>query len=210
MRIRRFFRRLFFTLFVFVLLGLTAFLLRKPLLREAGNFLVVEDAPVATDAIFVLSGEAEERCTKAAELWTIFGGRVIPTGAGVDGEIAALGLDVKDAQINRRSLMRHGVDSTAIVPLPAGTSTWEESLYILAYCQAFGLDDITVVSSKFHTRRMGWVFRKRMAGHGIRVRIMGADPIGYTVGAWWKSEKGLIFVNNEYIKLLYYQLMYGG
>jgi hypothetical protein len=40
------------------------------------------------------------------------------------------------------------------------------------------------------------------------VIVRGADPIPYKIKGWWKYEKGMIMVNNEYMKLVYYGLKY--
>ena len=38
--------------------------------------------------------------------------------------------------------------------------------------------------------------------------IHGTGSTRYDEAEWWKKEEGLIMVNNEYVKLLYYELKY--
>lgn len=207
----KFLRRTFRLLLVLAVLGLLLFLLRRPLLRGVGHWLIKE-APVSrVDAIFVLSGAAEERCRLAAELYhQDLSPLVIPTGEGINPTLEALDIYLTDAEVGRRTLLDLEVDSSAIRVLEAGTSTFEESEEILGYALAEEFQRVMVVSSKFHTRRMHMVFGDKYREAGIEVVIHGAQPLPdtYTTDAWWESESGLIFVNNEYVKLLYYALKY--
>jgi hypothetical protein len=49
-------------------------------------------------------------------------------------------------------------------------------------------------------------FEDRFRRAGIQLILTGAQDTGYHPGNWWQREDGLIFVNNEIIKLLYYFL----
>jgi hypothetical protein len=58
-----------------------------------------------------------------------------------------------------------------------------------------------------HTRRIRWVLGqldRRQGDHRVRFLLQGASDHSYEEARWWEYEKGLIFVNNEYLKLLYY------
>jgi uncharacterized SAM-binding protein YcdF (DUF218 family) len=187
------------------------FLLRFPLLRAAGNFLIREDLLAPADAIVVLAGDPEERMRFGAELYQKgLAPVVVCTGELVSGSLQAVGLKVTDAQLGRIALVRHGMDSANVILLEKGTSTWEESDAVRVMAKEKGWKRVIVVSSAFHTRRVGWVFKKKFAREGIEVLIAGARPSSndYQVSAWWQSEKGLLFVNNEYVKLIYYRLTY--
>ena len=48
----------------------------------------------------------------------------------------------------------------------------------------------------------------KFAQKGIQVSIKGAASSSYSENEWWKSENGLIALNNEYIKLIYYFMKY--
>ena len=83
----------------------------------------------------------------------------------------------------------------------------EEANAILNHCKQKGYEKIIVVSGKLHTRRMRYSF-KNFDDHQIEVLLSGSAQSGYNEDYWWKSEKGMIMVNNEYMKLLYYYLNY--
>jgi hypothetical protein len=55
---------------------------------------------------------------------------------------------------------------------------------------------------------MQFAFRKRFEQAGIALCIAGAPSTTYNEKLWWAKENGLIMVNNEYIKLLYYWITY--
>jgi uncharacterized SAM-binding protein YcdF (DUF218 family) len=89
-----------------------------------------------------------------------------------------------------------------------GTSTWEEAELVAGYCEREGYKVVLVVTSQFHTRRTRQVFRQALRAVGVDVTVIGAPPSEYSTDAWWESEKGLLFVYDEYIKLIYYWLKY--
>ncbi|GAB4425263.1 MAG: hypothetical protein OHK0039_42910 [Bacteroidia bacterium] len=206
---RRFFRRLLRWILVLTILVGTLYLLRKPMLRGVGQFLIAEDASAEVQAAFVLSGDAYERCKYAA---TLYEQRLFPVVVAMGGnksrDLLALGIERSDAMLAREALMAFGVDSAAIRTFEQGTSTYEESEQILGYAIREDLHSIMVISSRLHTRRISRVFGPKFRAAGIEVVIKGADPVRYEIDRWWESEEGLIFVNNEYLKLLYYALKY--
>ncbi len=207
----RFFKRFAIVILALGLVGTVIFLTRRPILRGIGHVLIKEDAPQPVDAIFVLSGYAAERCPKAVELYQQgLSPVLVVTGENVNPTLQALDIELIDAVVGQRALFDLGVDSTAVRVLPRGTSTFEESEEILGFSLAEGYRRIMVVSSKFHTRRIQRTFHQKFHAEGIELRVIGADPPQgtYLVDEWWKSEEGLIFVNNEYLKLLYYAMKY--
>ena len=63
-----------------------------------------------------------------------------------------------------------------------------------------------VVSDKFHTNRIDYAFRDVFEDAGIQLVLRGSPSNAYSESNWWANEEGLIMVNNEYIKLLYYYI----
>ena len=194
---------LFIGIPVFVLLLL--FLFRYSLMRGAANFLVCEDSPSQTQIVFVLSGAPQERSLKAKELFKNgFCKKIICTGANHPQDFAALGMDMTEGELTKVALTRLNVPDSLIEVLKEGTSTAEESDAILKYCLEKKINQIEIVSSKFHTRRVRSVFKEKFSEKNIEVKIIGAPAVGYDENKWWDSEYGLIALNNEYVKLFYY------
>ncbi|MEZ4774959.1 MAG: YdcF family protein [Bacteroidia bacterium] len=206
---RKFLKKLFFILAGITALIIVLYLIRVPVLRSIGGFLIYEDTLMPSDAIIVLSGNSSERAKKAGELYRQkMAPLVIATGGVVNQALSAYGIEISDAALTEIALRREGVDSAAIRTIGRGTSTYEESEELLGYVHREGFKRIIVVTSKFHTRRTRSVFRKKFREVGVDVLLAGAEPEDYEVETWWNAEPAMIFVNNEYVKMVYYWLKY--
>lgn len=197
-------------LFFAAVFALWAF--RYPLLRWAGNGLEVVDPPARADAIFVLAGGPFERATQAAVLFRAgYAPSVYALGAQLDEKASIIkDAEISEAAVTALQLRREGVPAGAIELFPEGTSTFEEAQAILALARQRAWKRILVVSTLHHTARIRWVFDELTRVGDPEVRILGASPPGYDPENWWRSEDGLIWVFNEYAKLLYYRLKYCG
>lgn len=199
-------RRIWAVLF---LLGICAILFRVQLLRGIGNFLIYENELSKADAIFVLGGNTYDRTIKAAELFTSgYSDKIITLGANVATVLKSTGDSIPDALIAHEQLLENGVPDSVIIPLVEGTSTQEESEAILNFCLLNKYKKIIVVSDKFHTRRISYTFIDHFKEEGVEVLLSGSSHSAYDENFWWKSEVGMIMVNNEYVKILYYWWKY--
>lgn len=182
------------------------FALRIEILKAFGSFLMYESPiPPSADAIAVLSGNPFDRANAAALLdrqtkVPYF----ICTGKNQSGDLKVFKDSVYECDLLQIQLQKKHIDSSRIILLKEGTSTAEEADALLTYALSKNIDSLIVVSSKFHTRRIKSVFTSRFKKAGITVFIQGAASSSYDENLWWKSENGLIALNNEYIKLLYY------
>ena len=185
------------------------FIFRTAILRAFSNYLIVETNCDNMEYAFVLSGGAYDRGNEGASLY--HEGKVkhiICIGENQSPDIMALGIDTLECDLTKLQLIHMGVPEVAISLIKEGTSTLEESEIILNFCMAKGLDSILIISSKFHTRRVHQVFTKKFSEEGIYVCIHGAPSSLYDEVNWWKSEYGLIALNNEYLKQCYYLINY--
>ncbi|MGB1247236.1 MAG: YdcF family protein [Chitinophagales bacterium] len=188
-----------FILFVILLLS------RNFILSAAGNFLVYQDEINHVEYAFVLSGQAYDRGDEAINLYMDEKiEKIICTGENMPSDIKSLGLNYLESDLTAMRILEQMEDSSIVSILPKGTSTREEAEAIMSYCMANKITECVIVSSLFHTRRVKNVFQKDFAKAGISVYIHGAPSSSYEEEKWWKSEYGLIAVNNEYLKLLYY------
>jgi uncharacterized SAM-binding protein YcdF (DUF218 family) len=208
--IKRIGRIFLWSLMLFLAALLALYIFREAIFQRLGNYLIFSQPPKKAEAIFVLAGHPIERGRKAAELYQGgFAPKVICTGGAQDSILLLFGVKATESAITRQQLLKLGVSSSAITLVPRGTSTYEECDAILDYCRTKGLKRILVVSSLFHTRRVGRTLSRLVRERdSTRWQIVGAPAIQYQESQWWKSEHGLIFVNNEYVKLLYYTLKY--
>jgi uncharacterized SAM-binding protein YcdF (DUF218 family) len=189
-----------FLVLIFILFG-------RPILRGVGNFLIAEDEISQADAIFVLGGNNYDRSLKALDLLQSGWAPIIYTlGENVSLDLTILGYEIPDAILSQEFLMDYGLSLDQVIPLVKGTSTLEESEAILSLCREKGYSKIIVVSDKFHLRRISFVFKKKFSDQHITVLLAGAPNSMYNEQYWWQFESGLIMLNNEYVKLVYYAI----
>jgi uncharacterized SAM-binding protein YcdF (DUF218 family) len=183
--------------------------LRRPLMRGLGNYLIEEDNLKPADAIFVLSGNPEDRAKEAAKLFRKgYAKKIICTGAAIPTLFEVINVKIDEATLSKIALLNEEIDSNNIELLHFGTSTREESKAILAYCKENKLSQLIVVSDKFHTNRIDYAFRSLFEKEGVKLILRGAPSSAYSEQNWWAEEAGLLMVNNEYVKLLYYYIHY--
>ncbi len=191
------------------ILLLALFLLRNPVLRSMGDYLVVQDELEKVDAIYVLSGNSFDRGQEAARLHKAgWAPQIVCLGGETNPALELYGINDLTSTITANVLKEAGVKEGAFELLPEGTSTYEEFEAIIRHCQKNQYQKAMVVSSLFHTRRIHTYFRERMYFSGVKMVLRGVQDANFEKDSWWTSEPGLIFVNNEYIKSLYYWLKY--
>jgi uncharacterized SAM-binding protein YcdF (DUF218 family) len=198
-----------------LIFGPLAFVFREPLLRSLADYLIVDESPSAdapADMILVLTGGADTRPFRAAEL---FHQGLAPQVAIVqmqDTPEVRLGLVPNETAINVGVLEAEGVPQSSIVVIPCeggATSTRDEAVALRAYTEAHHLARVIIVTSALHTRRARWVFRHEMGETGVELMVVPAPHTDFDTDEWWRSEYGLVYLLNEYIKFAYYRLSYG-
>lgn len=193
---------------VVLLVGLV-WLFRYPLLRSTGRFLIREDARAKGDAMIVLGGAPVDRGIAAARLFkegtaplAVFTGGMVPPS------LQAAGVLRNEATLTRDVAVQLGLPVDHTLLLERGSSTWEEGEAVRELARTNAYDTVVVVTTEFHTRRVGRVFRKLLEPAGVTVLVRAAPSVQYRAAQWWRTEEGLLMVNNEYVKLLYYAVKY--
>jgi uncharacterized SAM-binding protein YcdF (DUF218 family) len=160
-----------------------------------GSFLRTPPPP---ELIYVLSGEAEPRLERAAELYLHSPGSKIafPETAGTTPGAVPWNMDV--TEYSRFHLMRLGVPERDIlmVPFDGGVgSTRDEGCALRSYLRTSPTADVVVVTSAYHALRAGWTVRAKLRGAGSRVTIVAAASIDP------RSDPGRRLYRQEYRKL---------
>ena len=106
------------------------------------------------------------------------------------------------------NLKRLSIPDSIVTEIREGTSTREESDIILKYCIKKNIRKAMVLSSKLHTHRINEVFRRKLKAAGVELVVRGAPSSRFNEMFWWQSEDGLIAVNNEWLKRIYYWIKY--
>ncbi len=196
---------------LFMMLVLSIPFTRQWIFIALGNGLVAVDAVKPVQHAFVLGGEPWERGTYAATLYHKGWVKTLHcTGKPVHPVVKALKKHYTEAQLTAFVLKQKKVKESAIIVHNIGTSTLEEVRFIFQYAQQQGWKEVAIISSRFHTGRIRRVvdfFQERYPM--IHIFIWGAPHLNFQEKQWWKYENGMIFVNNEYMKMLYYWWNYG-
>ena len=182
-----------------------------PLLTLTGKYLVTHETPVKADAIVVLSGEIPARAMAAADLFrqgmgmTVFvsPGNISPVWKRAVHE---LGVDLPDdSEMNRRVLIRLGVPPGVIQKIDEADGTLGEARAVLSIARRSGFTRILVVTSPYHTKRAGkifrWVFRDTMS-----VQVVGSAYDDFDPGRWWDTRSDIYHVIMEYQKMMLFML----
>lgn len=202
---RKWFRITFIIAATFLLCGI----FRIEILQAIGNHLIIEDSEEPCQVLFVLGGNSLERGISAGQVYHRgLCDQIICTGGNIPSVLAAIDTPLFEADITRNILISQGVNPLDIQVLHGSSSTWEEAAEIYEFANQKELSRIGIMSSKHHLRRVKKVFSSRFENSQIQLVYFGAKSQQYDESRWWQSEEGLIMVNNEYMKLLYYLFKY--
>ena len=165
----------------------TVWLLRRPLLRTAGELLVVDEGPQPSDAIVVLGNDNYfgDRAARAAELYRgRWAPRVIASGAQVRPYASI-------ADLMRRDLIERGVPQDAAIHFShRAAGTREEAYAVRELLRRNKWTRLIVVTSNYHTRRARYIYRRAL-DPGMEVRVVSANDSLFDVRNWWESREGL-------------------
>ena len=167
-------------------------------LRKVGEFLVVAQAPEPADLAVVLAGDGRGlRILKAADL--VRQGYV--QKVLVDGPRGMYGYD--ESKLAIQFAVDNGAPREIFIPLPMRVrSTIGESQVVDQELRKRNVRTALVVTSNFHTRRTGEVFRR--LGSTIRYIVVAAPDEDFRPEDWWRSRDAQKVVFTEYMKLLYW------
>ena len=188
-----------------------------PLSWMAARYLTVEKPLPSADAIFVLSGADAygERTDEAARLFKEkIAPKIFLTNDGLQG-----GWNQKEQrnpyfiERARWRLIALGVPSDAIEMLPEivrGTN--DEANLLVKISAERNLKSLMLVTSAYHTRRTLWTFERVVSKNNspleIGIKFPSEDRNTPSRTGWWFSIKGWETVGAEYVKTIYYWLVY--
>ncbi len=198
-------RKLFLLLLLTLLLCTIIYFFRAPVLRSCATFLIEENTLKKADAMFVLSGGGYDRGNEAVKIFNAgYADKIICTGGNAVTELCVMNIDTLESDMTAANLRQHSIPDSCIVLIRNGTSTKEEAQIILHYCYKNNFKKIIVLSSKLHTHRVNSVLRSAFLTAGIELIVRGAPSSRFNELDWWKEEEGLISMNNEWMKTIYY------
>lgn len=178
-------------------------------LNAVADYLIVKDELEKANIIVVLAGNSFERATIAAILFHKgFAPEVMTTGELIPDDFKIFRLNLTEAEDAAKWLMELKVPEGAITAIKKSTSTYEDALVAKEYTSKNGIKSAIIVSSPYHMRRVKMTFDRLFKDTKIKLLYYPAMNADFSTKGWWKREKDLIWVNNEYLKMLHYWLKY--
>jgi len=177
-------RRLWSGVFILIALALLVVVLRTQILSALGGYLVQADSPQKADAALVLAGDGwGNRILAAAELAR---DGYVPKVL-VSGPDGAYGNHECDLAIP--FAVKHGYPASYFVHVEhESRSTLAEAKVVLIEIRRMGIKRLLVVTSNFHTRRSGFIFRK--LAPDLTILVVAAPDKNFTPDGWWHNREG--------------------
>jgi uncharacterized SAM-binding protein YcdF (DUF218 family) len=189
----RIFLNLILLLFVLIVCVIL-YLVRRPILRFTAEEWIVEDPLDKADAIIVLSDDNfyADRATRAAQLFregkaplVVASGRRLRPNAGI-------------AELMDHDLFERGVPKDKIVRLAHDAdSTLEEAQALAKLVKERKWRHVIVVTSNYHTRRAGYIFR-HVFPQGIEISVASARDGDFDPEHWWEKRKSIKELTREF------------
>jgi uncharacterized SAM-binding protein YcdF (DUF218 family) len=153
-------------------------------LAALGEYLVRASPPVHADMIVVLAGDfSGNRILTAADLVR----RGLASKALVSGPSGAYGLHESDLAIQFTTA--HGIPPSYFIPFPNnGRSTKSEADVILPQLRSWHVHTVDIVTSNYHTRRAGNIYRAKAPD--LDIHMVSAPDEFFTPDGWWKNRDG--------------------
>ncbi len=163
---------------------LTALVFHNRALSEVGNFLVKAEPPEKADIALVLAGDFQgNRILTAAQL--VRSG-FVPKIA-VSGPSGLYGYHECDLAIPFAE--KAGYPASAFIHLEHDArSTKEEAADTIPRLRELGAHKILLVTSNYHTRRAGKIFRA--AAPDLQFVVVAAPDPDFTTSGWWHNRQG--------------------
>ena len=173
-----------------------AYLSRGAWLPLPARFLVRAQAPEHAEVAVVLAGD--------------FHGHRILAGAGmarggyvkkvlVSGPSGAYGHYECDLAID--FALRQGYRAEDFIPMPnLARSTREEARLVLEELRRMGVHKFLLVTSNYHTRRAGAIYRSLV--RDVEFRVVAAPDEYFRPADWWKSREGRKVFCIEWMKTI--------
>lgn len=214
---RKKFRRIFRIYFPTTLvLGVVLYFFPSLIFYPVGALLLRDDHPgLHGDHLVVLMGEPQVRPTAAAKAVLVgYADKVLMVTSQLD-PLEESGLVPSEATLAIAMMKRTGISEEKIEVIEnygRATSTIDEAIAYRKYFNTKGLKPkrLIVVTSWPHTSRSGWIFEKAFAGTETKIEMMPVEQIPFDKSNWWQSERGLLFVFEEYIKWARYLIKFLG
>jgi len=172
------------------------YLFRGWLLPPIGEYLIKTDPPEKAEVIVVLGGDVSGfRITQAAAL----------ARKGLAPKILVSGPDgffgSYECDFAIPFAVKAGFPESLFERVPnSARSTKDEAALFIPMLRKMGVKHYILLSSDFHTRRAGKLFRE--AGPDLKVTVIGVTHPDYQMSKWWTSRESQKIVWAEMTKTI--------
>lgn len=190
---KRLLRTLALVLALAVILGL---IFHSAVLAGLGSYLVKSEPPEKADLAVVLAGDADgNRILAAAQLVRRgYVPKVLVSGPG-----GIYGYHECDLAIP--FAVKAGYPQSYFLHFEnEARSTREEARDTVAHLRQLGVHKVLLVTSDYHTRRAGKIFRS--AAPDLQFVVVAAPDSNFTPGGWWHNRQGEKTAFIEWIKTI--------
>lgn len=201
----------FTVIFIGLIVGLGIYLLRSRLLTTLARVLIVDDVLQPAEIIYILNGEVNTRPFHAAKLFKQGLAPQIVIPREEDGPASEIKLYPNGTDVSVEVLVKLGVprDKITVIEIEGGvTSTHDEAQVLLDDVKKHDIQDVIIVTSAFHTRRSRWIIQKILTDTNVHIQMSAAPQWKFDETNWWREERGLLMLANEYLKFGYYLVIY--
>ena len=181
---------------VLACIALLGLVFHNAILAGLGSFLVKDQAPEKADIALVLAGDAEgNRILTAAQLVR----RGYVSRALISGPGGVYGFHECDLAIP--FAVKAGYPESYFVHFEnEARSTKEEARDSVARLRQMGVHKVLLITSDYHTRRAGRIFRA--AAPDLQFIVVSAPDRDFTAGGWWHSRDGQKVAFTEWVKTI--------
>jgi len=206
-------RKVFYFGTALLFIALFLYLSSSMIMTRLGDFLVLDEEPVPSDAVVVLCSGVEyyPRLIEAAELFRKgFARKVVINGNRKTDVLRSL----EEKGFKRccpwyeeslRILSMFGVPKDQVICISA-----EDAYDTVSEAEIVGREilkkeftKIIITTSKFHTRRARFIWNKRF-GDTLSICSVSAKTDPYNPKGWWKEGRQIRWVLAEYGAWIYY------
>ncbi|NOY67689.1 MAG: YdcF family protein [Gammaproteobacteria bacterium] len=197
---------------IFLILGILL-IISTPVLTWSGRFLIRNDTLGQSDAVIVLTTGVDyyPRLTEAARIYKQqLTDKIIINGnrkSDTLRQIETLGYKPAShwSENPIRMLIVMGVPRKNIIAVNGEDifDTVSEAKLVGKYALDQGIKNITIVTSKFHTKRAGYIWEYTYPDE-LTIKVSAAQDDPFDPDSWWKSGRQIRALLGEYGGWLYY------
>jgi len=173
---------------ILILLALSGITMRVTL-PGMWKYLVIDEKPVVSDIIIVLSGDSG-RVEHGVDLYKQgLAQKMLFAGGG--------------ARAMQRQAIKLGVAEDHTLLDRRSHSTYENAVNSARILKENNLHSAIIVTSDYHTRRASLIFSQFMPRKEL---VVSSASTGATPNTWWKNENLWAAVSFEYLKLVWFYI----